>query len=208
MSDEKTKKAQSAPTSSLKDDWIFMRYGELCDKSNGKNGHEIEKDALPKLCKFIARVEYERGLSQGRKDLLKKYGWENETELQNYILKVTNKVIEPLVFSEEDRKLINAKFNFFYDKGGKEGLESGVCFKDEIDDLLKSLHLRPASKVKEEVKEEIKEEIRKELSEKISQLENPYPEDVFVSVEGKAARNAYDCAKEDAIKAIKEARRE
>ena len=49
---------------------------------------------------------------------------------------------------------------------------------------------------------ELLEAQKAELLEKVKGIENPYPEDVFKSLNGKAARNAYEACRKDIVNLI------
>lgn len=109
---------------------------------------------------------------------------QNEQGKGTRVSDAQSKFKELSMFEEGETELIDSPFMVW----------TQAFWLKEADYLIKKLSLKSESAVREEI------------CEKISQLENPYPEDVFVSIEGKAANNAYECAKQDAIKAIKEAR--
>lgn len=89
----------TAPTSSLTDEEIRIKWKSLHYEQHkeGATLYEIEEILPVKLARFAEQ--------RGRDALLAKYGWKNETDLQNYIMAVTNKIAEPRTFtvSEEEK---------------------------------------------------------------------------------------------------------
>jgi len=78
----------------------------------------------------------------------------------------------------DEKKLVNENMNIFE----KDNLEAAY----------------------EEGFEDGKRAEQKRICKEVLKLSNPYPEDIFISVEGKAARNAFDVAIEKVLKILED----